>query len=389
MKKHFTFIILLLISLNMQAQNIKRTSSTTVTGAVCSTVIHTYEVENIPANLSKCKIRFVVPSGGGGRITQDPNDQRKASVIWNDTPGAKAILKAVFETCDPARSPNPETPALEELILSVKGQAWGSFESSTSSISFCNTREVTLTMPEMIVKGTGINNPVARTEVRYIWTLPAGWRGSWSASATGAVSTTLPSITIVPTGCAIRGIVKVEGTIASICGTGTGLSAAANITLNSDVVSVNISAQAGFAGTKACDRTRVTFYATPSPSNVTSCITGYSWNIPPSWTNPTYAGNSVTLTPSGTEADKAEIKGTVVFSCGSSVSGSITPGYIEPLINGPDVVCSTGDFTIQRASSAGVVWSSSNTNILTIDPHSGKATRVGTTPGSVTRTGTM
>jgi hypothetical protein len=60
-------------------------------------------------------------------------------------------------------------------------------------------------------------------------------------------------------------------------------------------------------------------------------------------------------------------------------------------ISGPSVICSTGTFSIPNYSSTygDISWSSSNPSVLTIDPNTGAATRVGTSNGSVTITATI
>lgn len=58
-------------------------------------------------------------------------------------------------------------------------------------------------------------------------------------------------------------------------------------------------------------------------------------------------------------------------------------------ISGPDIVCSTGSFTLSGRPPSSASWSSSNTGILTINSSTGSASRVGSAQGQVTITATI
>lgn len=59
-------------------------------------------------------------------------------------------------------------------------------------------------------------------------------------------------------------------------------------------------------------------------------------------------------------------------------------------INGPSIVCTGGNFTLQnQPAGTTVIWSSSNPNGLTIDPSTGAATRVNNFNGQITVTATV
>jgi hypothetical protein len=244
-------------------------------------------------------------------------------VKWSDTPGALGKVTATFSGC--GNGNDGKTASLEELILSVKGQAWGSF-TNLVNIDFCTPPQIFLTVPRMFVQGTGGIAQPPLTEVVYAWTLPAGWKDIGSGG-TGAVNTLVNFINIVPIHCAFPGVVKVEGTINHKCGS-AGLSAAANISLNGVSPIVTAGPQQGYLGGTLCNTTPVTFFATTNFA--LGCISNYQWTFT-SWTFVSQSGNSITLRPSGTAADQSIITAKVNFSCGSVISGSFTPAFTPPL----------------------------------------------------------
>ncbi len=370
MKKFILLVGLLSASLVSHSQSITKTTSSGVSGTVCPGSTTWYEV-SAPGGLTNCDI---VWSATNGQVTPDANDQRKASVVWVDTPGASGTVTATFVNCNNEGN-NGTTATKSELILSVKNQSWGSYGNSIN-IDYCTTENVYITVPRMFVQGTGGFGQPASQEVKYAWTLPPGW------TTNGSLNTSANFITISPTKCAVPGIVKVEGVIIDRCGS-AGLSAPATISLNGANPVVTMGPQVGYTGGSACNTTPVTFYATLNVA--LGCISSYNWTYPPSWTFVSQNNNSITLQPSGTQADANAIKATVNFGCGSSISsGSYIPPFAAPELSGPDLICTAGSFTINNTGVT-PTWSTSYPNGLSIT-NSGVASRVGNFNGSVTVT---
>ncbi len=149
MIKYFTPFVLLLSSLVLNAQTITKQTSSTVSGTVCPGSSTSYEV-NVPGGLTSCQI---VWSATNGQVTQDANNQRKATVVWADTPGASGTVTATFTNCSNENS-NGTSASKTELILSVKNQSWGPYGSSIN-LDYCTKAQVNLTVPRMYVQGTG------------------------------------------------------------------------------------------------------------------------------------------------------------------------------------------------------------------------------------------
>lgn len=118
MKTSFLLIGLLLASSLLYSQTITKTTSSVVSGTVCPVSATWYEV-SVPSGLTSCQINW---SATNGTATKDPNNQRKAKVEWNDTPGASGTVTATFVNCS-NESNNGTTASKTELILSVKNQA--------------------------------------------------------------------------------------------------------------------------------------------------------------------------------------------------------------------------------------------------------------------------
>ena len=93
-------MLLLLTSLALNAQSISKLTSSTVSGTVCPGSATSYEV-SVPSGLTNCQI---VWSATNGQVTQDANNQRKASVVWADTPGASGTVTATFTNCSNANN---------------------------------------------------------------------------------------------------------------------------------------------------------------------------------------------------------------------------------------------------------------------------------------------
>ena len=118
MKTSFLLIGLLLASSLLYSQTITKTTSSVVSGTVCPVSATWYEV-SVPSGLTSCQINW---SATNETATKDPNNQRKAKVEWNDTPGASGTVTATFVNCS-NESNNGTTASKTELILSVKNQA--------------------------------------------------------------------------------------------------------------------------------------------------------------------------------------------------------------------------------------------------------------------------
>jgi hypothetical protein len=383
MKIPFLLISLLLASSVLHSQTINKTTSSVVPGTVCPVSSTWYEV-SVPSGLTSCQINW---SATNGKVTVDPNNQRKAKVEWNDTRGALGTITATFTNCSNENS-NGTSRSITELILSVKNQSWGSYGSSVN-VDYCTKAQVNLTVPRMYVQGTGGIGQPPQVEVAYAWTLPGGWK-EVGTGRTGSFGTSTNFISIEPIDCSKPGDVTVFGTLVGagpFCNASE-KSATATIKLNSPNPVATVSPPSGYTGGSACNVTPVTFSVSTSPA--LGCISGYDWTFPPSWSLVSQSGNSITLRPSGKQADANSIKATVNFSCGSSVtSNGYVPPYSQPAISGPDLICSTGTFTLQNASSASVTsWTSSNTQVLTINT-SGVVSRVGSASGPVTLRATL
>ena len=342
----FLVALLALTQFSIYAQTVTKSFAGSVSGASCPGIGIQYEVTR-PSGFTNCQINW---TASGGQIS-GPNNQPTVSIVWNDTPGATGIVTATFSNCATADAGNNgKTASFSELILSVKGQAWGAF-SNLVNIDFCTPPQIFLTVPRMFVQGTGGIAQPPLTEVVYAWTLPAGWKDIGSGG-TGAVNTLVNFINIVPIQCAIPGVVRVQGTINHKCGS-AGLSAAANISLNGVSPVVTAGPQQGYLGGTLCNTTPVTFFATTNFA--LGCISSYQWTFS-SWTLVSQSGNSITLRPSGTATDQSIITAKVNFSCGSVISGSFTPTFTPPVISGDDLVCTTKQYVLQNSSNASAMW---------------------------------
>ena len=100
MKTSFLLIGLLLASSLLYSQTITKTTSSVVSGTVCPVSATWYEV-SVPSGLTSCQINW---SATNETATKDPNNQRKAKVEWNDTPGASGTVTATFTNCSNANN---------------------------------------------------------------------------------------------------------------------------------------------------------------------------------------------------------------------------------------------------------------------------------------------
>jgi hypothetical protein len=360
------FLLIFLTTLHAHSQTITRDDNPGITGTVCP-ILNTHYTVTTPTGLTNCTKTWTAVNGDIVSANGLPN----VTVSWKDMPGATASLKCAFSGCTGAT----EVAFTDQLILSVNGQNFDAYGNSVT-IDYCTTNSVTINVPHMWVQGTGGVAQPPLQEVIYSWTLPAGW------TTNGGLNTTVNSITIYPTHCAVSGtgMVSVKGNIIDRCGS-AGLSNAATISLNGARPVVSLVIPQGYTGSTACNTTPVTFTANLSPS--LSCASTYSWTKPSSWTLVSQSGNQVTLQPSGRpdDATTGSISVAVTFTCGTVItSGNYTPPYTPPYITGPDPVCSSGTYSIQGAPNT-VSWTSSNTSALTID-----ANGVGTRQGNASTT---
>lgn len=361
MKKVIELLVfILLINIPVFSQIVTKSFNGTVTGAVCPEIGTQYEVSR-PTGFAGCQITWT-PTNGSVQ-SQSGNT---VIIKWNDTPGAKAKLKATFSNCGSGNEGNngKTSNEFEELILSVKGQNFSPFTNSVS-VNFCAPQPVALIVPEMIVSGTGGIGQPQRLEVAYVWTLPPGWK-EFNSNNTGEVITASRDITIVPTACAEPGVISVKGTIRGPAGfcMSSALSNSANISINSSPPIVTLLPQAGFTGTTACNATPVTFTAVVT-NNPGCAITSYQWILPPSWSLVSQSGITASLRPSGNATDASAIKVKVTFGCGSTREPIFTPAFNVPVINGSFNVCTGGtNFTLTNAGGNSVNWAPSSTMVV-------------------------
>jgi hypothetical protein len=354
---------LLICSYSVFSQTVSKSFNGTVTGAVCPELGVQYEV-SLPTGFSGCLITWTITNG-----TEQSRSGNTIIIKWNDTPGAKAKLKATFSNCGSGNESNngKVSNEFEELILSVKNQSWGSFGNSVS-VDYCTKGQVLITMPRMFVQGTGGIGQPAQTEVAYAWTLPDGWK-EVGTGRTGFFGTPINFITIEPINCSKPSSVTVFGTLAGagpFCGMAE-KSATATIALNGANPVATVGPQPGYTGGSQCNTTPVTFYAT---TNVAlGCIGSYNWTFPLSWSFVSQSGNSITLQPSGNPNDSNPIKATLNFTCGSSVtSGNYVPPYTASTLASPSAVCYSGSqLTLNNVpAGASVTWTAQPSNLFTV-----------------------
>lgn len=117
MKTFALFICLLPAMSLLHAQTtVVRQTATPIQGAVCPIAPVRYGLNSVPIGCARQWEAI------GGTIIGSSNNPT-VDVSWPDTPGAKAKIRCKF-TCS---NSSFETPYLEELILSVNGQPWGSY----------------------------------------------------------------------------------------------------------------------------------------------------------------------------------------------------------------------------------------------------------------------
>ncbi|MFM7854463.1 MAG: hypothetical protein ACKO96_21705, partial [Flammeovirgaceae bacterium] len=354
----FTFPLFLLIYFSGNAQTVTKSGNNTTNDAVCPKISTSYEVSR-PSGFTSCQITW---SATGGEI-QGAKNNPTVTVIWDDTPGATGTVTATFSNCATADSDNNgKTATLSQLILSVKDQSWGSYGSSVV-VDYCTRAQVGLSVPRMYVQGTGGTSKVPLKEVTYSWTLPAGWR-EVGTGRTGTFGTFANAIIIEPIGCSVAGKVTVQGVIniqPFFCGSAAP-SATATINLISPIPTATITVPQGYTGSRACDRNPVVFTALLNPS--LSCVKDYQWSYPAGWTFVSQSANTITLRPSGNPTDVGTVRGTVNFTCGSSVSGIATVQFITPVVSGTSLLCSSAPYTILNAApNPTVSWSTNNANV--------------------------
>jgi len=88
------------VTKSYNAQTVTKSYNGTVAGAVCPEIGIQYEV-SLPTGFSGCQITWTVINGE--KQSQSGNT---VYIKWNDTPGAKAKLKATFSNCGSGNEAN-------------------------------------------------------------------------------------------------------------------------------------------------------------------------------------------------------------------------------------------------------------------------------------------
>jgi hypothetical protein len=354
---------LVLIAANAQSIELITNSASSLSGTICPQITVQYSI-NSPAGC----VPHWTPTNG--QLTT-PNDQGNVSVVWDDKPGATAALSVTFSGCTKSDN-NKLTPTWSALILSVKDQPVPTYYNSLN-IDFCAKKQsVHIQIPHVYVQGTGGIGEPPLQEVTYTWKLPSGW---YHVNG-GSGSTTVNFIDIYPNECAMPGNVIVQGSLVGLCSQ-AGFTAAATISLNGVRPTLVMGPQGGYAGAILGKTDPVTFTATVSPA--IQCVNSYTWTYPRGWSyngNQTYpavtTSNTITLIPSGTDADAGPVSVAANLSCGNDLTTMpYTVPFVPPQVTGPGVVCTSGNFTVQNvAPGVSYAWSSGNTTGLNVVPSS-------------------
>lgn len=138
---------LMLVSLEALGQTVTKTVAGSIAGSTCPGNGIEYQV-SVPTGFGGCQI---VWSAINGFASPNQSDKTKVAVIWSDIPGAKGKVTATFSGC--GNGNDGKTASLEELILSVKDQAWGAY-AGTIDVDYCTRAQVNLFVPHMYVQGT-------------------------------------------------------------------------------------------------------------------------------------------------------------------------------------------------------------------------------------------
>ena len=207
----------------------------------------------------------------------------------------KGTLRVTTSNCSPTGE-NGSTVTNSYTRHSVFGLAWPTTGTCNSvlnkEIPLCNPGVATLCVDPLYVAGTGGAGEPARKEVdRYIFSIPAGWRGNGTHNGPTQISQTTRSITLEPLpGTNTGTTISVFGSVSNTCG-GTHNSPPFNITINRTPVKVE--PPVGFTGLTCGQKAPIIFRAT-----ALSCATNYAWTFPSDWTGSS-TGQAITLTPSG------------------------------------------------------------------------------------------
>jgi hypothetical protein len=347
---------------------------------VCPTPsIYTYSVLY---SSSSCSYKWTVTNGS---FHVNQSNGPEVSVIWNDE--TKIGKLKVTETCGGASS----SVEKEYVIHSLKGVTPANPRAFTT-LAYCSTTPFNIAVDRVNVPNTGGVSPVPlKYADGYEWTLPAGWT---SGGIGGTIYSTTEMITIQPTNGCSGGQVSVRAYVEKCLRT---FSNSVNINVNRATPNITVTPPSGYAGSGWCQQTGVTFTATPI-----SCYSNYVWSFPSGWkgangaTSPitVTTGNTITLYPTGSEADAGAIVSTINLSCNKALPSSaynVVYTAPTPSISGSTLVCSGSTTYSLNNSPAGttVSWSSSSTSLLSINNSTGVATRNGTGSGNVTITANM
>ena len=337
-------------------------------------------------NIGTCKAKWTITNGAslnGGSL-----DFPGISVVWKDTVGIGNV-KVTLSNCGANTSLEGTTYSRSHVLLSLKKKKFDpiGYDARPRQIDFCNPQPVYLYIPHMYVEGTGGIAQPGQLEANYEWSLPPGWKES-STGATTLYRTPINGITIVPTKCAVNGVVIVKGYLGN-CSTSS-MSDAVTFQLTGIEPKVTVFPPQGYLGSTACNAVPVTFTSTVTqPSNCS--ITGYTWSSSnPNWT-PVNLGVPLStvavFSPSGLPADNGGvITAGVTFGCGTKIEGWSLPLFYFPPLPvgpGPNPVCNSAPVGLFNYNSGAVTWVSSQPGIAAVSP-SGVVTRNGISSGAVT-----
>jgi hypothetical protein len=203
-------------------------------------------------------------------------------------------------------------------IRSLKSVDPTNLQTLQSIPPYCNVATINLSVDEIKVPNTGFGTSIPQQYADgYEWTLPTGW------SFVGSSNSNFITVQTA-SGCTNGGTFSVRGYINS-CGLTKFYSNSASLTLNRPATPITVTPPSGYTGSSWCNQNGVTFTATSI-----SCFSNYVWSFPSGWKGPggttspitVTSGNTITLYPSGSEADAGAIVAKVNLDCGTQLTSS-------------------------------------------------------------------
>lgn len=279
------------------------------------------------------------------------------SISWVDTPD-EGKIKATSHSCDV--SSNNKTKEFTYYIKSINGVTPTSISGIDNIPPTVLTNRTYSITPVNYPRGT--LDPKPYTVTNYSWETPTGW------TVIGGGNT--KDIVLQPDNYS-GGNIRVRAI--NECSSGNSSNWSPNKTVTRNLNTPSISG----SDAVVCSNTSSLIFTCSPVEGAAS----YAWTLPSGWSGSS-SSSTITVTPNGLNGGTISVRaisGPIESASGTkNISLTLYNEASPPHVSGPDLICSSGNYSLSnQPSGSSNSWSSTNSSYISINSSSGLANYAG------------